>query len=233
MPGFVQSLGSVASSSATTTLVLTLPTITTTPVGDYVFVVVQGNASASWTMTDSRANTYTLDTQQTTAAPFVGIFKAQIAAGKQLVTGDTITWTTTSQGGRTLNAASYTGLLSGTLNQSGVANGVSASALTVTAAGANSQPDTLVISGVSSIATSTGFAATGYAVRSTVTSSGTIHTGVIGDRLTTAGETSSAAWTWTTAGTNGAAIATYALLPNHPSRRGIVYPPAQPLYGFQ
>lgn len=211
MSGFVQSLGSVGSSSATTTLVLTLPTITTVAVGDYVFVAVQGNNSTSWSMADSRGNTYTLEKQETTAAPFTGIFKAQVASGKQLVTGDTITWTTASQGGRTMVAGQYTGLSTGTLDQSAVNNGTTVSALTVTDATANSQANTLCISALGTVGTSTGITCTGFTVEGSVASSGTIHTGALADKVVSAVETTSAAWSWTTAGNAGGALCTYAL----------------------
>lgn len=210
MAGWVQSLGTTGSSSSATTLVLTVGTITTVPIGDYVFVAVTANGSAStWSMTDSRANTYTLEKQESTTAPFTGIFKTQVASGKQLQTADTITWTTTSQGGRALSAQQYTGLTTGTLDKSNTGTSVANTTATVTASAANANANTIEIAAFGMGGATTTNAASGWNTRAKGVSSGTIREMQPFDRLVSALETASCVQTWATSVTTGSVIVTY------------------------
>lgn len=211
MAGFVQGLGAVGSSSSTTTLVLTITA--SVPVGDYVILVFTANgSSATWSCADSGSNTYAMDIQESATTPFTAIFSAKVTTA--LTSGvSTITVTTTSQGGRALTAAQYTGLIAASpKDQTNQNNNATNTTATITASSANGQAYELVIGGFGMGGATTANAASGYTLRAKGASTGTVREAVRFDKIVGAVETSSCVQTWTTSVVSSGVIATYKLL---------------------
>jgi hypothetical protein len=214
LPGWVQDLGNVGSSATGTTLAITLGV--TVPVGDYVICGGSANAAVS-SVADSKGNTYTKDASQTAASPQLGIFSAPVTT--QLVSTDTITLTTVSSGGRIFCASQYTGLRASPADQTNTgATGTAVSTVTTTNGSATVQAVELVVAFLTTSAATTAWAASGYTLRPTGVSTGTVHDGMLADKIVGAVETSSAVFTWTTATNCAAVLVTYKLL-NPPTPR--------------
>jgi microcystin-dependent protein len=208
---YVQRVASRGSSSAATTLVATLGSITTT-VGHHLILQAVGGAIIS-SVADSKGNTWQVDKTDASGTERPSIASSKLTTA--LIAADTITvtWASSNQGAFVVDE--FTGLNATTWFDKGHgASGTSTSSDSGATAATTNRHTTLVVGATGHASTVTNFAMETllppWTATTSAASTGTVHTIRGAYRFAYDGPlTYNAIATWTTSRAWGAAVATY------------------------
>lgn len=210
---FVKEVVAAGSSSAATTLVLTIPAATTVSVGNHLILSAVASAGVITGVTDSKGNTWQVDrTQAVDSDAQTSLASCKVTVS--LTTGDTITVTFGGSSHRAASVQEWSGLATSSwFDKPASSGGTAGTAADSTATATLAQAAELVVGVVGHVSTVTAFTpevlSPVWTQRTTAASTTTVRTVRPMTRVVAATTAVSAKATWTTARDWAALVGTY------------------------